>query len=616
MPQEGALRRSIATVSLSGTLEEKFDAIARAGFDGVELFEADLLGCPWTPREVRARCEDSGLRIELYQPVRDLEALPRSRHERALARAGEKLAVSAALGAPVMLACSNVARDAINDDDLAAQDLHALGELAADHGVRIAYEALSWGRFVNTFARSRKIVEAAGHASVGVCIDSFHVLSVGDTADELAGIDPSLLAFLQLADAPYVAMDLLQWSRHHRCFPGQGSFDLATFTAKVLAAGYAGPLSLEIFNDVVRWSDPFTTAFDAMRALLALESGARDALSRSSALRGRLRSLPPGAPPTSLLAVGVRAEGSMALGIEQTLAAMGFADDAVVENPTERRWRLGRADVRVRRRSGFHAPPHVVDELLLAAREPGAVAARARALLVETEAQEPGGGCALRAPDGRRIELRPYDDGERSAGELIEGIDHVVFTLSDDEFDEAMLFYRSVLLLEGQPSEELASPDGLVRSRALVSPHRIDRCPAVRVALNASTSPASHSQHREREHVALACGDIFAVAASWRARGVPLLDVSDNYYDDVRARFGLGEELLDALRELGVLYDQDAAGNEFFHCYTEAAGGRFFFELVERRPGYDGYGAANAGVRMSAQRWTERVAVRRRVASQ
>ena len=77
--------------------------------------------------------------------------------------------------------------------------------------------------------------------------------------------------FLQLADAPHLRMDVLQWSRHHRLFPGQGAFDLPAFLGHVLAAGYAGPLSLEVFNDVFRQSDPARAAVDAMRSLLALQ---------------------------------------------------------------------------------------------------------------------------------------------------------------------------------------------------------------------------------------------------------------------------------------------------------------------------------------------------------
>src|ERR671929_76481 len=69
------MRRSIATVCLSATLEEKLAAAARAGFDGIELFEPDLVGSRLRPAEVRRRAEDLGLRIELYQPLRDFEAV-------------------------------------------------------------------------------------------------------------------------------------------------------------------------------------------------------------------------------------------------------------------------------------------------------------------------------------------------------------------------------------------------------------------------------------------------------------------------------------------------------------------------------------------------------------
>ncbi len=56
------------------------------------------------------------------------------------------------------------------------------------------------------------------------------------------------------------------------------------------------------------------------------------------------------------------------------------------------------------------------------------------------------------------------------------------------------------------------------------------------------------------------------------------------------------------MRELGVLYDRDQAGGEFLHLFTPTIGGHLFFEVVERRGGYAGYGAANAPVRMAAQR--------------
>jgi len=53
------------------------------------------------------------------------------------------------------------------------------------------------------------------------------------------------------------------------------------------------------------------------------------------------------------------------------------------------------------------------------------------------------------------------------------------------------------------------------------------------------------------------------------------------------------------MQELGVLYDRDGDG-DFTHFYTETVGG-VFLEVVQRRGGYEGYGATNASVRLAAQ---------------
>ena len=66
-------RTALATVCISGTLEDKLDAAAAAGFDGVEIFEPDLVVSALSPAEIRARCAELGLSIDLYQPFRDLE---------------------------------------------------------------------------------------------------------------------------------------------------------------------------------------------------------------------------------------------------------------------------------------------------------------------------------------------------------------------------------------------------------------------------------------------------------------------------------------------------------------------------------------------------------------
>ena len=179
------MRKSIATVCLSGTLTEKLTAASRAGFDGVEIFENDLLASPLTPEEIAARAADLGLGIDLYQPMRDIEAVPEEVFARNLRRARHKFEVMRRLGADTVLVCSSVSPQAVDDDALAAEQLSRLADLAQESGIRVAYEALAWGRHASTYDHAWRIVEAAGHVALGTCLDSFHILSRSSGPEDL-----------------------------------------------------------------------------------------------------------------------------------------------------------------------------------------------------------------------------------------------------------------------------------------------------------------------------------------------------------------------------------------------------------------------------------------------
>jgi 4-hydroxyphenylpyruvate dioxygenase len=184
------------------------------------------------------------------------------------------------------------------------------------------------------------------------------------------------------------------------------------------------------------------------------------------------------------------------------------------------------------------------------------------------------------------------------AGAGLTAVDHVALTQPFDSFDEAALFYRSVLGLEPEDVTEVAAPFGIVRSRSVSDPGR-----DVRLALTVSLlrrgewSPGVPAP----QSIAFSSDDIVATARALRAAGAPLLPVPANYHDDLDARVDLDPALLAELRECGLFYDEDARGR-YLHLATEVLGSRVFFEVVQRIDGYDGYGTANAPVRMAAHR--------------
>lgn len=598
------MRRGIATVCLSGTLEEKLAAAAYAGFDGIEIFEPDLIGSRLSLAEVRLRAAELGLRIDLYQPFRDFEGVGRDQFELNLRRAEAKFDLMERIGATILLVCSNVAVDTTDDDSLAAEQLYALAVRAGERGIRIAYEALAWGRHVNEYDHSWRIVRDADHPALGVCLDSFHILSRGSSLDAIADIPAEKLFFLQLADAPHLVMDVLQWSRHYRCFPGQGGFDLAGFTSRVLDAGYNGPLSLEVFNDVFRQADPERMAVDAMRSLLILEES----------ITAPGHRLMPAPPPLHGYAFVELAVEPISVGETQRLLhAMGFTQTAQHRTKPVTLW-LQR-DVRVLLNAGAQAPPGIA-AIAVESEDPARSARRAEALRAPVLARQRGPGeaelAAIAAPDGTSVFFCRSDE-RLEAGRWLEDfeelapagaafspglrhIDHIALAQPFDYFDEAALFYRSVLGLEPLESLELAAPSGLVRSRAVTNGDG-----TVRLALNVPLLAHDSVAAPGLQHVAFACGDIFAVGERMRERGLVPLAIPANYYEDLAARTDLDPALIAAMQAIGVLYDRDPAG-EFLHFYTPTVGGRLFFEIVERRGGYDGYGAANAAVRMAAQR--------------
>jgi 4-hydroxyphenylpyruvate dioxygenase len=177
---------------------------------------------------------------------------------------------------------------------------------------------------------------------------------------------------------------------------------------------------------------------------------------------------------------------------------------------------------------------------------------------------------------------------------MVTGIDHLALSQPFDFFDEAALFYRAILGLDLHDNRELASPDGLVRSRAVSN-----LAGSVRLALNVPL--LAGGDVAGPQHIALATDDALGAARRLRDDGVELLGISANYYADLAARIELEPALLRTMSELGVLYDRDEHG-ELLHFYTAMVGSRLFVEVVERRGAYDGYGAANAPVRMAAQR--------------
>src|SRR6185503_7074879 len=163
------------TITLAGPLESKLRAIGGAGFTQVMLNANDLAGHPAGPDAAIDAVRRSGLRVTGFQVLRDFEGLSGHLHAYKVDVAKAMLEMGHALGSRVLLACSSTSAHATGDRNALIRDLRKLALLAVPFGIRIAYEALSWGRHVNLVTQAWEIVRDADRANLGICIDSYHV---------------------------------------------------------------------------------------------------------------------------------------------------------------------------------------------------------------------------------------------------------------------------------------------------------------------------------------------------------------------------------------------------------------------------------------------------------
>ncbi|MEU3526779.1 TIM barrel protein [Streptomyces sp. NPDC038707] len=601
-----SVRRGIATVCLSGTLEDKLSAAAGAGFDGVEIFEPDLIAADRSPADIRAMCADVGLGIDLYQPFRDFEGVDEKTLSANLRRAEHKFRVMRELGTDTLLVCSTLAPHAVPDRALIAEQLHTLADRAEAHGLRIAYEALAWGRHISTWQDAWDVVRAADHPALGLCLDSFHVLARDPRPEGIQDIPGEKIFFLQLADAPRLDMDLLSWSRHHRRFPGQGSFDVTGFVDQVLRAGYRGPLSLEVFNDVFRQAAPQPTAHAAMRSLLALEEGT----ARPARTPARL---------TGFSSAEITVDPRTRRDLTSTLTALGFTARARHRFRPVELWQQN--DARVLVHTDVKAQQcATVTTLSLQSEDPEESAHRAGRLmgrlgpradtgqLLDTPQEftgpdlvtvrfEPPGDAPFDHPGlWEPAAARPHRDGP------LHRLARATLTTPFDDFDESTLFYRSVVGLPEVTEEEIAAPFGMLRSRTATAPGG-----TVHVTLLSTVERRGGWAPRvpDPQHLTFTTPDIFTAARVARLSGAAPLPVPENYYADLEARCALAPDLLSALREHDVYYDRDEHG-ETYRFFTPLFGSRIFFEVVQTTGTHPGTSASHAPVRMAAHRRHER----------
>ena len=616
------MKTSIATVSLSGDLRQKLDAVSQAGFDGIEIFEQDFISFDLKPADVRKMVSDCGLEITLFQPFRDFEGLPDGPlRQRAFSRAQHKFDLMGELGTDLMLVCSSVHPAGLGGINRCADDFAALGEIAQQFGVKVGYEALAWGRFIYDHRDAWEVVRRADHSHIGLILDSFHTLGRAINLDSIRMIPSDKIFLIQLADAPAIDMDLLYWSRHFRNMPGEGDLDLNGFMDAVYATGYDGPLSLEIFNDQFRRGDAQMVARDGYRSLIYLMDELRQRADRPAdwlpILPNRVNT-----DAVHYVEFACNADGRQRL--DSLFCKMGFIHIGQHKSKQVSRYQAGKVNIllnsddtgRLYKTACDYGA--VVSEIAFEVDDASAAYQRACALGAEAVILSPQDNerefPAIRGvadslirfvDDSLDLWAKNFNDiaAANTSTVTITAIDHIAQTMGYDEMLSWTLFFTTIFDMQKSAMVDVIDPDGIIKSQIVSTDNH-----SVQLTLNGSDAArtsahqfASGGHGSSVQHLAFATDDAIQLAHHLSNLGFQILPQTENYYADISARFDVPDTELSHLRDLNILYDEDDTGSAL-HFYSTNFGNGLFFEFIERRGGYQGFGAANAPFRLAAQR--------------
>ena len=613
---------AISTASIPGALEEKLRAVARAGFNGVELHEPDFTGYHGTPAALRALVNDLELRILLLKSFKDLEGWSGKQRMMALDRLESKFDLMEDLGVRMLLIEASTA--APGDDCAVMTDLAEAAERAGRRGMRLAYMALPWAGHTRTDMHAHDLVTRIDSPHLGLALNGYLSLGNGRKPAQINHIAADRVFHVQLSDTSRIGARASRAGHANALLPGQGVLNLAGFVKVLARNGYTGAWSVALVNENSPRPGSRTLACDGYRALVSL----LDDVSRDNRdLSFPIPDLPPRVYTSGFEFIEFAVDRASSTELTNLLSTACFRMERHHVSKSVELWRQGAVNIIVNTESqGFahdifeeHGP--TVCDLGLRVNDARQTVKRAGMLGVPRFSQPVGSGeldiPAIRGVGGNvvhfidensdlhrvwDIEFEPMAHIKATQPAGIRRIDHVSQTMRHEEMQSWLLYYTSTFETTKSSIIDVADPSGVVHSQVIESPEG-----EVRLNLNGvegkRTFAASFLQDRYGagvQHIAFLTDDIFETSKRLDSCDFRRLEISSNYYDHIQAEFGLDEEMTGVLQAGNILYDRQD-GTEYFQIYSRPIFQGFFFEIIERRGGYPGYGARNAPVRLASQ---------------
>jgi len=618
MTSDGSAVLGLSTRLLPGTLASKFQQAGEVGFDALCLDQAELEGAQ--PEDLATLIERFGVPVRAPEAGFSIEDLCAGGDGAALKTEAlrEAFATCAVLDIPVLVLPTGRTG--------AEPDWAVLAALADRYRTKLAILPTPGSTILADEAAMVAMLEAVPEPRLGLALNAALALRDGAQAARLRGLPGERIHHVQLVDA---AGDNTR--RPEDLLPGQGDLNLAAFVRLLARSGYSGPWYLTrntgpdaVLSPATSRPRPQSAARDGYRALVAL----LDDVARTAPDFVRPQpTLPDRVYPKGLEFIEFATDQAGRDPLVQQLEALCFRLERRHVSKAVELWRQGGVNIVVntepaqRPSAGAQSGRPRVSEIGLRVSDSLQTVKRAamlgapvhESIVAEGELELPAvkgvGGSIVHFIDEQSdlhrvwdIEFNPVTKTRATQPCGLRRIDHVSQTMPLDEMQSWLTYYTSTFEMEKTALTGVADPSGPILSQALSSP-----AGEVRLNLNGAASQRTFADSFLEQgmtagvqHIAFATDDIFETAERLQQTGLERLRIDSGYYSALQRHYSLDSATLARLQHHSILYDRDGEG-EYFQLYCRPIFNGFFFEIVERRGGYPGYGARNASVRLAAQ---------------
>ena len=275
------LRYCFNTASLRGAklpVQQLVDLVAQAGYQGIEVWIDELdrhVTSGGTLRDLKKRCDDHGLKVESAIAFANWLAPDPETAKQEREKAKRDMDKVAALGGRCIAAPPAGQNAPISDWELAAQRLDELAAVGKETGVQPQLEVWGFSQAIGNLSQAMKLATAASSPDFGILLDVYHLYKGGSPMEGLRLVAGSSMKLFHMNDYPD-APPRAEISDADRVFPGDGVAPISAILQTLVATGFRGALSLELFNQDYWKQEPqwvVATGLAKMKSAVAAAAG-------------------------------------------------------------------------------------------------------------------------------------------------------------------------------------------------------------------------------------------------------------------------------------------------------------------------------------------------------